>query len=167
MMGHATKYDRSSEKELMKIWSDITRKNFNSLNKNLMKDISEKEEVKSSPKEIKKVIYQKQMWDSGKNEWVPFDLWGAHFIVNHRKEYVVLRIYRPCNIQPEFGPTIKGWHSLDSSYLNEQLREDKDPSIGTLSENFKSFLGYKGFNAMIKQDRQEYEKENRILEIVK
>lgn len=95
-------------------------------------------------------LYSKQMWDSDKGSWVPFDLWGAHYIVNHRKEYLALRIYRPLSIQPEFDPTVKGWQSLDSSYLNERLKEDKCDQ-----ENYKSFAGYQNFIEMIRQDREE------------
>ncbi len=135
-------------KEIIKMWSDITENNIESinrnLNKNLMKDIAEKED---HLEDIKYIMYSKQMWDSEKSEWVPFNLWGAYLIFNKRKEYVVLRIYAPCDIQPEFGPTIKGWRFLDSSYLNEILEK-----------------GYKDFYVIIKQDREEYERESRINE---
>jgi len=154
-------YDSSSEKELIKMWSDITGKNIESLNKNLMKAMVENEE---QIKDVKDVMYLKQMWDSEKASWVPFDLWGAHFIVNQRKESLALRIYRPCDIQPEFGPAIKGWHSLDSSYLNEKLKEDKDSFEKYKSDLFKSFSGYQAFYVMVRQDREEYEREGRINE---
>lgn len=152
-------YYSYSEKELVKMWDDINGKNFESLNKNLMKAI-EKEENKSHIEELKEIMYSKQMWDSEKGAWIPFDLWGAHFIINQRKEYVLLRIYRPCDVQPEFGPTIKGWHTLDSSYLNDQLKEGKTPE--EKYSPYKSFSGRQSFYEMIKQDKQEYIDEGRI-----
>lgn len=96
----------------------------------------------------------KQMWDSEKRTWIPFDLWGAHFIVNERKEHLVLRIYR-------VEPGIEGWNSIDSSYLNNHLKEDKSDTP------FNSFAGFKAFYEMIRQDRQEYQNEGRIMEIIK
>jgi hypothetical protein len=98
-------------------------------------------------------LYSKQMWDSEEGSWVPFDLWGANYIVNHRKEYLALRIYRPAIIQPEVGPIIKGWQSLDSSYLNDQLKEDRDDQL--YLQKYKSFAGYQNFIEMIRQDREE------------
>lgn len=154
MMAHSTvkkHFDNNSEfdqsiygKELIKMWSDISENNVESINSNLnrrlMKAISEKEDqFKIGESDV--VMYSKQMWDSEKSVWVPFDIWGANFIVNHRKEYLVLRIFRPCNIQPEYGNSINGWFSLDSSYLNKTLEE------------------YPDWNEIIRHDRQEAEYE--------
>jgi len=93
-------------------------------------------------------LFSKQMWDSEKCDWVPYSLWGANFIINERKEHLCLRIYMPINIQPSYGPTIKGWHTLDSSFLNDYLKKDKDYcEKGT---PFKSFAGYQGFHEMMR-----------------
>lgn len=153
-------YRSASEIELMKMWDDITGKNIDSLNRGLIKaiDKAENEEIQFTAKiQEEEITYANQMWDSENACWVPFDLWGAHFIINQRKEYLALRIYRPCAVQPEYGPTIKGWHSLDSSYLNEQLKDVKTPK----ENGFESFAGYQAFYEMIRQDRKEYEAEGR------
>jgi hypothetical protein len=155
-------YDSQSEKELIKMWEDIKGNNTKSLNRSLMKKIANNEQGPLQEEE-REILYAKQMWDSELGEWVPFDLWGAHFIVNERKEYVQLRIYRPVDIQPEYGPTLKGWQSIDSSYLNEQLKEKK---VGYEKFNqFNLFSGRQAFYEMVKQDRQEYKDEGRHQEI--
>lgn len=100
-------------------------------------------------------INSKEMWDSEKGSWVPFDLWGAHFIVNERREYLAVRIYRPSDIQPENGPIVKGWHSMDTSYMNEQLKEDRSCLEKYTEHLHKSFVGYKEFREMVRQDRIE------------
>lgn len=152
-------YDRSSEKELIRTWEDIKENNFESLNKSLLKTISEKEEPGAQPQYE---LYSKQMWDSKKGSWVPFSLWGAHFIVNERKEYLQLRIYRPCKFQSEFGPTIIGFQTLDSSYLNEKLKEHDIPD--DKYKCFQSFAGYQAFYEIVKQDKREYAREGRMTE---
>lgn len=154
-------YDSSDEKELIKMWEDIKGNNADSLSRNLMKAIATNEEGKESVNED--VLYTRQMWDSDTRAWVPFDLWGAHYIVNERKEDVQLRIYRPVSIQPEFGPTLRGWQSLDSSYLNEQLKENKNPQ-----EKFnqhQSFSGRQAFCEIVRQDQDEYASEGRYSEM--
>lgn len=93
-------------------------------------------------------LFSKQMWDSEKCSWVPYSLWGANFIINERKEYVCLRIYMPINVQPSYGPTIKGWQSLDSSFLNDYLKKDKNDYEKCTP--FKSFAGYQCFHEMIR-----------------
>jgi len=90
-----------------------------------------------------------KMWDSEKGEWVPFDLWGAHFIVNYRKDHLVLRAYRPLGVQTQFGHLIYGWQSIDSSFLNDQLKE------GSIDTAFKSFAGYQEFREIVKQDQKD------------
>lgn len=155
-------YDNSSEKELIKMWEDIKGNNTKSLNCSLMKKIAdnEQETIQEAEGEI---LYAKQMWDSELGQWVPFDLWGAHFIVNERKEHVQLRIYRPVDIQPEDGPVLKGWQSIDSSYLNEQLKEKKSDYEKFNQSNL--FSGRQAFYEMVKQDRQEYKYEGRYQEL--
>jgi hypothetical protein len=98
------------------------------------------------------MIGQKQMWDSEKGSWVPFNLWGAHFIVNYRKEHLVLRAYRPLDAQTEFGPVIYGWQSINSSFLNDKLKEDKNDS--DYENPFKSFAGYQEFREIVKLDQK-------------
>jgi hypothetical protein len=97
-------------------------------------------------------LYSKQMWDSEVGRWVEFSLWGAHYIVNSRKEHVVLRIYRPLAIQPEFGPTLKAWQSLDSTYLNEQLKEKENP-YESYEKNCRELEGNQAWKEIIRQDR--------------
>jgi hypothetical protein len=112
--------------------------------------------------EFKDVTPEKQMWDSKKGEWVPFDIWGAHFIVNDRNEYLCLRVFKEYNADPKLGPTTKGWQSIDSSYLTEQLKENRtDEEKNT---PFKSFAGYQAFYEIVKQDMNEYAGEGRISE---
>jgi hypothetical protein len=154
-------YDSSSEKELIKMWEDIKGNNTESLSRSLMKEIAIHEEPVQE--EEGDILYAKQMWDSELGKWVPFDLWGAHFIVNERKENVQLRIYRPVDIQPEYGPVLKGWQSIDSSYLNEQLRE-KESDYEKFNQ-FNSFSGRQAFYEMMRQDRQEYKNEGRYQEL--
>ena len=157
-----TMYDSSSEKELIKMWEDIKRNNTESLNRSLLKEIANQTEDPIVDEE-NDILYAKQMWDSEIGEWVPFDLWGAHFIVNDRKEDVVLRIYRPVAIQPEYGPALRGWQSIDSSYINEQLREKKSPY--EQFNQFNSISGFQAFSEMVKQDNQEYRQEGRYQEL--
>lgn len=155
-------YDSSSEKELIKMWEDIKGNNTKSLNRSLLKEIANNEQ-ETGQEEEREILYAKQMWDSELGEWVPFDLWGAHFIVNERKEDVQLRIYRPLTIQPEYGPVLKGWQSIDSNYLNEQLKEKK--SDYEKFNQFNSFSGRQAFYEIIKQDHQEYKDEGRYQEL--
>ena len=162
-LSHDVIYDQNSEKELIKMWADIKGNNMSELNRNLLKAIAKNTDEKSEEEPKEDVIYSKQMWDSEKGTWVPFDLWGAHFIVNNRNEQVQLRIYRPLDIQPEYGPILKGWQSIDSSYLNEQLREKTNPYQSY--NQIKSFSGRQAFYEMIKQDQQEYRDEGRIQEL--
>ena len=154
-------YDTNSERELIKMWEDLKGGNLQSVNRSLMKTIAQAEEVETvdvTP------LYSKQMWDSEVCDWVPFDLWGAHFMVNSRKEYVQLRMYRPLSIQPEFGPPLYGWHTMDSSYLNEQLKEKENP-YDNYEQNCKSFAGRQAFKELMAQDRQEYRNEQRYEEM--
>lgn len=102
-------------------------------------------------------IGSKQMWDSEKGEWVPFDLRGAHFIINARKEYLGLRIYR------QFDHSSKGWHSVDSSFMMDKLKENKTDE--EKNSPFISFAGSQNFYEMIKQDIQGYKDEGRYSEI--
>jgi len=157
------------EKESEEIWKNIVNKKIKSLNKSLMKVIAHRHPVADKHREeserVKNLkigddsipLYSKQMWDSQTASWVPFSFWGAHFIVNDRKEHVAVRIYAPCDFQPEFGPTVKGWRSLDTSYLNERLKENtcSDEDCPPPSP-FNSFAGYKDFKEIIRQDRNEY-----------
>lgn len=155
-------YKESTERELIKMWEDIKGNNTEAMSRSLLKSIAKNDEDKNEKPE-KDILYAKQMWDSEKGEWIPFDLWGAHFFVNHRKEYVAIRIYRPLAIQPECGPILRGWQSLDSSYLNEKLKETTDPY--EQYNQFKSFSGQQVFYEMIKQDQQEYKNEGRHNEL--
>ncbi|MEK6884599.1 MAG: hypothetical protein AABY22_33510, partial [Nanoarchaeota archaeon] len=74
-----------------------------------------------------------------------------------------LRIKMPLAIQPEYGPVLVGWQSIDSSYLNDHLKEEKNPFEN--NEQFKSFSGMQAFYEMVRQDRQEYKDEGRHSEI--
>ena len=134
-------YDTNSERELIKMWEDLKGGNLQSVNRSLMKTIAQAEEVETvdvTP------LYSKQMWDSEVCDWVPFDLWGAHFMVNSRKEYV--------------------WHTMDSYYLNEQLKEKENP-YDNYEQNCKSFAGRQAFKELMAQDRQEYRNEQRYEEM--
>jgi hypothetical protein len=142
-------YESSSEKELIKMWEDIKDRKIENLYPNLLKDIDKNTEFKIGEDKIP--LYTREMWDSEEGKWVPFDLRGAHYIVNTRKEYVVLRMFRPVNIQPQYGDVLSGFQSLDSSYLNEQLKEKNMPAED--NSPFKSFSGMQNFYEMVRQDR--------------
>lgn len=157
-------YDSCSEKELSDMWSDIVGKDIESLNRSLMKAIDENEKQKVESLKIGDdhiPLHSKEMWDSEKGSWVPFDLWGASFIVNHRKEYLCARIYLPCVIQPEYGRKLMGWYSLNTSYLNERLKEFHLSEEKRKNDLNKSFSGYQDFYEIFRQDRQEYKYEGR------
>jgi hypothetical protein len=145
-------YENYSDKELIKIWEeDVKGCQSQSANRMLMKAIADNEEKSDDGNSIP--LHSKRMWDSETSAWVPFEIWGAHHIVNDRKEYVQLQHWSPVDIQPEFGETLKGWKSLDSSYLNEMLKE-KPSWIDQFNQN-SSFSCLKGFYEVIKQDQQE------------
>jgi hypothetical protein len=103
----------------------------------------------------------KQMWDSETRSWVPFDIRGAHFIVNIRKEYLALRVFHP-PVLTEYGHSLEGWQTIDSSYMQDQLKEDKNDC--EKDTPYQSYSGYQAWREMIQQDRQEYINENRIAE---
>lgn len=145
-------YESFPERELMKMWENIEGRNLDGLNNSLMKTIGKIEQEEAVKVGQEEPLYRKRMWDTEKGEWVPFSLWGAHFIVNERKEHLVLQIWRPTDIQPKYGPTLKGWHSLDSSYLTEALKEKEIPS---------KYIGSQAFREMIKQDHDELKGEGR------
>lgn len=146
-------YESSTERELIKMWEDIKGNDTQSISRSLMRDIAKNTQGVSQETE-EDVLYAKQMWDSEKEEWVAFDLWGAHYIVNYKKEDIRLRIFTPAPFQPEFEPVIWGWKTIDSSSLNEQLKEN------LISE-------YDDFYEMARQDRQEYKYEGRHQELSK
>jgi hypothetical protein len=164
-------YESYSEKELIKMWEEIKGGNIEGLNHGLMKAIAKNEEVTHARiGEEEDPLYTKRMWDSEKDRgkgqakggWVPFCIWGAHFIVNERKETVIVQIWRPCDIQPEYGPILKAWHSLDSSYLNEQLKEKGREA----NEKFeKMYTGIQAFREMVRQDQQELYRQGRYEEM--
>lgn len=105
------------------------------------------------------ITHKKEMWDSEKGAWVPFDLWGANFIINQRKEYLALRIHRI-----DYENDLSGWQSVDSSYLYDKLKEDKTDA--EKHSQFISFAGYQDFKEMIAQDRYEYISEGRNSEVM-
>lgn len=157
-------YESSSERDLEKMWQEIKGGNIEVINRNLMKAIAKNEEEATcvviggeDP------IYTKRMWDSELGGWVPFSLWGAYFIVNERKETVIVQVWRPLDIQPEYGPTLRGWQSIDTSYLNEKLKEKEDSH--DKFEKMKS--GIQAFKEIVKQDQQEYYDEGRYNEMNK
>lgn len=143
-------YYSASDKELIKMWEDINGNNIESLCRSLLKKIASHAEDPALDEED--ILDEKQM-RGVIGKWEPFSLWGAHFIVNVKKEYVQVRIKRPLAIQPEYGPVLTGWQSIDSSSLNEQLNQ------------FKSFSDFQAFAEMIKQDHQEYKDEGRYQEL--
>lgn len=149
-------YESFPERELIKMWEDIEERNLDRLNRSLMKAIGKNEQEEAAKVGQEEPLYRKRMWDTEKGEWVPFSLWGAHFIVNERKEPLVLQIWRPVDIQPEYGPTLKGWCSIDSSYLTEALKEKEIPS---------KYIGNQSFREIIKQDYDELKGEGRYDEI--
>jgi hypothetical protein len=161
-------YDSSCERDLVKMWEDIKGSNTASLNRSLMKDIAKKNEKEEEQEIIEgqgNFLYAKEMWDSEKGDWVPFDMWGANYIINVRKEDVQLRMWQPLTIQPEYGPVLKSWQTIDSSYLNEQLREKSSTSNNVENPYTMSHKGQRSFYEMIKQDHREYEYEGRYQEI--
>ena len=155
-------YESSPERELIKMWEDIKGNNIEGINRNLMKSIAKnEEETECLVISGEDPLYTKRMWDSEIGGWVPFSLWGAYSIVNDRKETVVVQMWRPTNIQPEYGPTLKGWHSIDSSYLNEKLKETADSN----NKFEKMMSGIQAFKAIVKQDQQELYDEGRYSEM--
>jgi|SRR5882672_129436 len=114
------KYDSLPERELESLWENISGKDIRNLNRNLIKAIA-KNEDKVQTKEIP--LQAKQMFDSEKAEFVPFDIWGAHYIVNVKKETLVMRIYLPLPYQNEGGEVLKAWTRYDCAHLQESLDE--------------------------------------------
>lgn len=157
-------YESSPERDLIKMWEDIKGNNIEGINRNLMKAIAKnEEETECQVISEEDPLYTKRMWDSERGGWVPFSLWGAYSIVNDRKEIVVVQMWRPADIQPEYGPTLKGWHSLDSSYLNEKLKETADSN--DKFDKIKSFSGVQSFKEIVRQDQQELYDEGRYNEM--
>lgn len=154
-------YDNSDEKELIKMWEDIKGTNIDSLNCSLMKAIAENVVVGEPVNEI--LAYSMRIWDSERGDWVPFDLWTAHYIINELKEYLALQIFCPASVQPQLDPTLWGWHSLDSSYLNEKLKEKENPL--KKFNQLKSLSERKTFCKLIKQYHDEYRSEGRYYEL--
>lgn len=157
-------YESSPERDLIKMWEDIKGNNIEGINRNLMKAIAKnEEETECQVISEEDPLYTKRMWDSERGGWVPFSLWGAYSIVNDRKETVVVQMWRPADIQPEYGHTLKGWHSLDSSYLNEKLKETADSN--DKFDKIKSFSGVQSFKEIVRQDQQELYDEGRYNEM--
>jgi len=157
-------YESFAERDLAKMWQEIKGGNIEGINRNLMKAIAKnEEETELQVISGEEPLYKKRMWDSEIGGWVPFSLWGAYSIVNDRKETVVVQMWRPLDIQPEYGPTLKGWHSIDSSYLNEKLKEKEDSN--DKFEKMKSFSGVQAFQEIVRQDQQELYNEGRYNEM--
>lgn len=155
-------YESSPERDLIKMWEDIKRNNIEGINRNLMKAIAKNEEETECQVICgEDPLYTKRMWDSERGGWVPFSLWGAYSIVNDRKETVIVQIWRPTSIQPKYGPILKGWQSIDTSYLNEKLKkkEDSNDKFSTMAS------GIQAFKEVVKQDQQELYNEGRYNEM--
>lgn len=141
-------YESHSEGELKKMWENIKGNNVRNLNMSLLKAIQKNEEVP---------LYSKQMFDSEKSKWVPLDLWGAHHIINHRKENLRVRMYMalPGQVhQDEEKNLLKGWVTYDSSYLQASLK-DKNPPVteGAIKPNEKGIKSLQYFFKHVKKDR--------------
>ncbi len=160
-------YDSSCERDLIKMWEDIKGSDTTSLNRSLMKVIAKNEENEEEQKIVvgeENELFAIQMWDSEMGEWVPFSMWGANYIVNVRKEYVAIRMFQNAPVQPEYGKVLKGWLSVDSSFLNEQLRE-KESAEAENPFNM-AHKSKRSFYEMVAQDAQEYRKEGRYDELL-
>jgi hypothetical protein len=144
-------YKSHSERELEKMWADRQLKDKKNSNRSLLKAISNleyNEKINEIP------LYSKQMYDSAKSKWVPFDIRGAHYIINNRDENLNMRISLP--VPNEYGEIIMGWKSLDSSYLQESLKEKNTTSVAN---------EWRDWIKMVEQDKQEYRNEERYNEI--
>jgi hypothetical protein len=122
---HDKKIYRSyPERELDRMWQDICSKNFSNLNKNLLKAISKNQDTVKS-EDIP--LYSKRMYDSEKMKYVPFDIWGAHHIVNIRKENLLMQIFLPLPYQVESDNPLNAWSKYNCEHLQESLTEKTLP----------------------------------------
>ncbi len=128
-------YESYEERELEKMWEDIKGRHLDNLNRSLLKTIAKNEyDVKTENISL----HSKQMYDSKKGEWVPFDLWGAKDIINRDNETLRMRIYMPLLNQNEYGKTLMGWQSYNCSYLQESLKEKELHLLESIRPNQKA-----------------------------
>jgi hypothetical protein len=113
-------YREYPERELARMWQDICDKNFNNLNKNLLKAISKKEDKVESEDTP---LYSKRMFDSETMKYVPFNVWRARHIVNVRKENLLMQIYLPLPYQAENDKPLNAWSKYNCDHLQESLTE--------------------------------------------
>ncbi len=179
------RYESLPESELIKMWDDIQERNLDGLNRSLMKSIGKNENerdlcglnrslmkaIGKNEEEARKVgqddipLYSKRIWNTEmivngvRGGWDNFSLRLAHLVVNERKEPLVMQIFRPTDIQPEYGPIIKGWLSFNSSFVDDLTEMLKNKKF--VEENF----GDKTYYEMVKQDHQELRNEGRYDEL--
>lgn len=127
-------YDSYPERELENMWQQINEKDTANLSRSLLKAIAKKEE---GVKTIEIPLYTKQMFNPETEEWIPFDIWGAHFIINNFNGPFEMRMRMPLPNQNEFGEILSGWKSYDTSYLQESLKDKKlnDKAIDNTPKN--------------------------------
>lgn len=156
-------YESACEKELDQMWEqDVKGTNTKTAHRGLMKAIALNDQVKLD-KLDEAEIHTKEMYDTEKMEWIPFDLWGASLFINMRKEEVLLRIREPLPYQSEFGDILYGWKTIDGSYLTPMLKE-QESSIDKFNK-LTLVSSRKEFCEIIKQDREEYMAEGRYSEL--
>lgn len=117
-------YRSYPERELERMWQDISTKNYKNLSNKLLKAISkDKDKVKT----VDIPLYSKRMFDSEKVQYVPFNIWGAHYIVNVRKENLLMQIFLPLPYQVESDDPLKGWSKYNCEHLQKSLMEKDSP----------------------------------------
>lgn len=165
-------YESSSEKELIKMWEDIKGGNVSGVNRSLMKAIAKNEEEKRGDFcdiHQEEPLYKKRMWDSSKSDWVPFSIWDAYTMLKNGSDLIV-QIWRPLDIQPEYGPLLKRWHDIDTyylkDYLNRIIEKEKEGNEFDTERFGKIGAGIRAFRKMVQSDQQELKYEGRYDELI-
>ena len=140
-------YQSLPERELIKMWQDIEGGNVEGVCDSLMKAIANNEtDVKIGAEDP---LYMMRMLNTETWQWVPFNMLDAYSIVNDRDECLVVQIWRPTDKQPKYGPTLKGWHRMDTSYLNKALKDKKEKfdakSWREMIQKEKEYWKYEGY----------------------
>lgn len=149
-------YESIPERNLEKMWENIKGRDCDKLSRNLLKSIAKNSDTVQT-QDIP--LPAKEMWDSSTSSYVPFDPWGAAYIINEKKEELLMRIFMALPNQNEEGEVLRGWQKYNCSSLMETLKK-KD-----IRPNKQVALSLQNWREMVRQDHKALRDECRYSEL--